>query len=295
MARSKRTALCLAVIGALTAQIAIALYVSSQNAAERSDAAGMDLVDDLLRASQAEVAAERMVSMSRAYLLTLEPDLLARAHAAEAKLQQTLQGLERRANGSARTAPVRSGPDLREPLWRAVSAIPRGQFGVQHAAGCRGFPAKASDPRPRSFRSRPGGADRAQAAAARRASCIDTRSACACRSPDDRDLRVRTHRERHAHSPRDGAPPPESSARGPRKAATRVCYRVAVALPETVDRSPGRPPFAAARGRNATTMTWHIIGWSVVMGGLAWLLVRMWTDRPPHRGTRGRTTEDRRQ
>jgi len=98
MARLTRTALCLAVISALTAQIAIAVYVSSRSAAERNDAAGMDLVDDLLRASQAEVAAERMVSMSRAYLLTHEPDLLVRAHAAEAKLQQILQGLEQRAN-----------------------------------------------------------------------------------------------------------------------------------------------------------------------------------------------------
>ena len=98
MVRSKRTALCLVVISAMTAQVATAIYVSSRNAAERNDAAGMDLVDDLLRASQAEVAAERMVSMSRTYVLTLEPDLLARVHAAEAKLQQTLQGLEQRAN-----------------------------------------------------------------------------------------------------------------------------------------------------------------------------------------------------
>ena len=272
MARSKRTALCLAVISALTAQIAIAIYVSSQNAAERSDAAGMDLVDDLLRASQAEVAAERMVSMSRAYLLTLEPDLLARAHAAEAKLQQTLQGLERRANALHERPlfdPVLISANRYGEL---VSAIPRGQFGVSTPQAVADLPAKASDPRPRSFRSRPGGADHAQAAPARRASYIDTRSACACRSPDDRDLRVRTHRERHAHSPRD-APP------ATRQASTGDGDCVAVALPTHCN----------------TTMTWHIIGWSVVMGGLAWLLVRMWTDRPPHRGTRGRTTEDRRQ
>jgi hypothetical protein len=96
--RSKHATLALAVLGAAAAQIATAVYVSSRNAAERSDHAALDLADDLLRASQAEIAAERMVSMSRAYLLTLEPELLARAHAAEAKLQQTLRGLGQRAD-----------------------------------------------------------------------------------------------------------------------------------------------------------------------------------------------------
>jgi hypothetical protein len=39
-----------------------------------------------------------MVSMGRAYVITHEPDLLARAHAAQAKLQQTLRELEMGAN-----------------------------------------------------------------------------------------------------------------------------------------------------------------------------------------------------
>jgi hypothetical protein len=107
--RSKRLALSLAVLSAMAAQIATAVYVSSRNAAERNDDASMILLDDVVRASQAEVAAERMVSMSRAYLLTLEPELLARAHGAEAKLQEALQGLARRATA------LREGP-LFEPV-----------------------------------------------------------------------------------------------------------------------------------------------------------------------------------
>jgi CHASE3 domain sensor protein len=57
----------------------------------------MELTDDLVRASQAQVSAERMVSMGRSYVLTREPDLLARALGAEAKLQKTLGRLELRA------------------------------------------------------------------------------------------------------------------------------------------------------------------------------------------------------
>ena len=51
----------------------------------------MALADDVTRASQAQAAAERMVAVGRAYLLTYEPDLLARAQAAEAKLARTLR------------------------------------------------------------------------------------------------------------------------------------------------------------------------------------------------------------
>jgi hypothetical protein len=58
----------------------------------------MPLVDDLLRASQAQVAAERIVSLSRAYVLTHERTLFARAYATQAELQHTLRDLEQRAS-----------------------------------------------------------------------------------------------------------------------------------------------------------------------------------------------------
>lgn len=69
-----------------------------ETGARRSGSEDMELIDDLVRASQAAVSAERMVSMNRAYVLTREPDLLVRAQAAEAKLQHTLRALETRAD-----------------------------------------------------------------------------------------------------------------------------------------------------------------------------------------------------
>ena len=33
-------------------------------------------------------------------------------------------------------------------------------------------------------------------------------------------------------------------------------------------------------------MNWHLMGWGVVLGALAWIVVHMWTDAPPHRSRR---------
>jgi hypothetical protein len=96
--RSRFEILACAVVGAMMAPIATALYVSSQDDVARNDREGLGFIDDIVRASQAAVSAERMISMGRAYRLTQEPDLLARAHAAEAKLHQTLHELETSAN-----------------------------------------------------------------------------------------------------------------------------------------------------------------------------------------------------
>jgi CHASE3 domain sensor protein len=51
------------------------------------------LATAVTRMSQAQAAAERMVAVGRAYMLTDEPELLARAQAADAKLSRTLQAI----------------------------------------------------------------------------------------------------------------------------------------------------------------------------------------------------------
>jgi hypothetical protein len=52
------------------------------------------------RASQMQATAERMVAIGRGYLLTVEPELLARSQAAEAKLGRSLQTIAMGRDGS---------------------------------------------------------------------------------------------------------------------------------------------------------------------------------------------------
>ena len=81
----------LVLILATTVVVVIGCFWAAQRASDRRERTRMALADDVIRVSQAQVAAERMVVVGRAYLLTKEPKLLARAQAAGAKLEQALQ------------------------------------------------------------------------------------------------------------------------------------------------------------------------------------------------------------
>ena len=84
----------LVLILATTAVVVIGCFWAAQRASDRREQTLIALADDVIRVSQAQVAAERMVVVGRAYLLTKEPKLLARAQAASAKLERTLQELQ---------------------------------------------------------------------------------------------------------------------------------------------------------------------------------------------------------
>lgn len=85
----------LVLILAATATVVIGCFWAAQKASDHRDDALIGLAGDMVRVAQAQVAAERMVVVGRAYLLTSEPEFLARAQAAGAKLEQTLQELQR--------------------------------------------------------------------------------------------------------------------------------------------------------------------------------------------------------
>jgi CHASE3 domain sensor protein len=89
----RRATLGLWLVSTATAALAIGCYLSVRRTLDQGDQALVWLTDDILRASQAKVAAERMVALGRGYLLTSEPESLARAQAAETKLDATLQSL----------------------------------------------------------------------------------------------------------------------------------------------------------------------------------------------------------
>ncbi len=93
IARLKQATLCLALMTAASAAVAIVCFTSARTAMTRDEEALASLASDVARIAQAEIAAERMVAVGRTYLLTNEPDLLARAQAAEATLERTLQDL----------------------------------------------------------------------------------------------------------------------------------------------------------------------------------------------------------
>jgi hypothetical protein len=90
----RRAATALIATNLLGAVAASYCLVAARRAAHRGDDTFFALSDDVTRASQAQVAAERMVAVGRAYLLSTEPELLLRAQAADAKLTRTLTLLE---------------------------------------------------------------------------------------------------------------------------------------------------------------------------------------------------------
>ena len=137
-------ALGLVVVNVFTvAVVARGLWVAGSASDDGEDAL-VALVDDVTRASQAQAAAERMLVVGRGYLLTQEPELLARAQAADAKLRATIRTIvggapasdpaqvvnalvvtSARYRGSL-SALLSGGQQIREP--REVAAALKGQL-----------------------------------------------------------------------------------------------------------------------------------------------------------------------
>ena len=92
--RLRQATVCFALTTVATVVIAIGGLASARTVTTRDQEALASLAGDVARIAQAEIAAERMVAVGRTYLLTNEPDLLARAQAAEATLDRTLRDLQ---------------------------------------------------------------------------------------------------------------------------------------------------------------------------------------------------------
>jgi hypothetical protein len=93
----QHAALGLLIVNLVTIAVVLACLFAVRRASERGEDALVALADDVTRASQAQAAAERVIAVGRGYLLTQEPELLARAQAAEAKLGRTLRNIASRA------------------------------------------------------------------------------------------------------------------------------------------------------------------------------------------------------
>ena len=81
----------LVIVNLVNIAVVVGGMLTTHRASQRGENALVALVDDVTRASQAQATAERMIAVGRAYLLTHEPELLARAQAAEAKLTRTMR------------------------------------------------------------------------------------------------------------------------------------------------------------------------------------------------------------
>jgi CHASE3 domain sensor protein len=88
------------IVNLVNIAVVVGGMVTTHRASQRGEDALVALVDDVTRASQAQATAERMIAVGRSYLLTHEPELLARAQAAEAKLTRTVQSIATGAQGS---------------------------------------------------------------------------------------------------------------------------------------------------------------------------------------------------
>jgi hypothetical protein len=86
-------AITLLTANVLTVSVVLGGVQVARRASDQGEDALVALVDDVTRVSQAQAAAERMLVVGRGYLLTEEPELLARAHAAEAKLTRTIRAI----------------------------------------------------------------------------------------------------------------------------------------------------------------------------------------------------------
>src|SRR5579862_979317 len=80
---ASRAAFGFAVVWGLTAVAVVGSVVLARDASDVLEGTLIGYADDLMHASQAQFAAERMVAVGRGYLLTREPELLARAKEAE--------------------------------------------------------------------------------------------------------------------------------------------------------------------------------------------------------------------
>ena len=92
---ASRAALGFALVWAITAVAIIGAAVLARDASDVLERTLIVHADDLMHASQAQVAAERMVAVGRGYLLTRSTDLLTRAKEAEDDLDVALQALDR--------------------------------------------------------------------------------------------------------------------------------------------------------------------------------------------------------
>ena len=89
----QRLCVALALTTTATAAAGIASQVWMRMTLARGDHLAPRLLEDVLRAGQAKVAAERMTVSGRGYLDDGRSELLSRARAAEAKLDLALEGL----------------------------------------------------------------------------------------------------------------------------------------------------------------------------------------------------------
>ena len=90
-----RAALGFALVSGITATAVVGSAVLARNAADALERTLVAYSDDLLHASQAQIAAERMVAVGRGYLLTGDPELLVGVREAEAQLDVALNSLDR--------------------------------------------------------------------------------------------------------------------------------------------------------------------------------------------------------
>lgn len=93
---ASRAAVGFALVWAITAVVVITAATLARDASNVLERTLVVYADDLMHASQAQVAAERMVAVGRGYLLTQEPDLLSRTKDAEEELDVALEALDRR-------------------------------------------------------------------------------------------------------------------------------------------------------------------------------------------------------
>jgi signal transduction histidine kinase len=84
-----------ALVWAITALAIAGSAVIARNAEEVLERTLGSYADDLMHASRAQLASERMVAVGRGYLLTRDPERLARAREAEVELVDALRSLER--------------------------------------------------------------------------------------------------------------------------------------------------------------------------------------------------------
>jgi hypothetical protein len=144
----KRATIGLVIVDVIVLAVVVGALRSASKAADRGEEAFVTLAKEVARASQAQVTAERMVAIGRGYMLTVEPELLARAQAAEAKLARTMQTLDAgtiEADDRARLDPVLASAAQYRGIFSALlsgEAIPREPREVAHALRKQLIPAR---------------------------------------------------------------------------------------------------------------------------------------------------------
>jgi hypothetical protein len=96
----RRVAIGLLLVDVIAVALIAGTLLSARKRADQSEEMFVALARDVTRASQMQATAERMVAIGRGYLLTVEPELLARSQAAEAKLGRALQAIAMGRDGS---------------------------------------------------------------------------------------------------------------------------------------------------------------------------------------------------